>query len=53
MAFLLNLTLPVVNFTVVMLYQLKDRNHRLAMFNVTFLNDDAFAAGQLQVALSS
>lgn len=45
MAFLLNLTLPVVNFTIVMLYQTRERSHRLAVFNVTFLNDDAFAAG--------
>jgi hypothetical protein len=53
MAFLLNLTLPIVSFTIALLFKHSDRSNRLAIFNVTFLNDDAFAAGQLQVALSS
>jgi hypothetical protein len=39
MAFLLNLALPVVNFTIVMLYH-RDRSPRLALFNVTFINDE-------------
>jgi hypothetical protein len=45
MAFLLNLTLPIVNFTIAMLFLRSDRQQRLAIFNVTFLNDEIFAAG--------
>jgi len=45
MAFLLNLTLPIVNFTIAMLFLRSDRQQRMAIFNVTFLNDEIFAAG--------
>ena len=44
-AFLLNLTLPVVNFTIVMM-QSPPRSMgsmKLSVFNVTFINDDTFA----------
>ena len=53
MAFLLNLCLPVVNFTAVIMHQKWDRSQRIALFHVTFVTDEAFASSQLQGALSS
>jgi len=47
MAFLLNLVLPVVNFTIVMLSQSWDKKQKLSIFNCTILNDEAFANNQL------
>ena len=43
-AFLLDLTLPVVNFTIVMMQSPRPPDKmKLSIFNVTFINDDAFA----------
>jgi hypothetical protein len=53
MAFLLNLTLPIVSFTIAMLYQRPDKSQKLAIFSVTFLNEESLAYNSLQVALNS
>ena len=43
-AFLLNLTLPVVNFTIVMMQSPRPpAKMKLSVFNITFINDDVFA----------
>ena len=39
-AFLLNLTLPVVNFWLVMLHPTEEGPIKLTVLNVTFLNDE-------------
>jgi hypothetical protein len=41
-AFLLNLTLPIVNFNIILLQSPKQGNMKLSIFNVTFINDDTF-----------
>jgi len=53
MAFLVNLTLPVVCFTVAMLFQKNNRVQQLAIFNIMLLNDDLIANSQLSVAMNS
>ena len=53
-AFLLNLTLPVVNFTIVMMQSPpRTGQMKLSIFNVTFINDDTFADLKLYQALDS
>ena len=47
-AFLLNLTFPVVNFTIILYQDFK----RLSIFNITISNSESFASGQLEIALS-
>ena len=39
-AFLLNLTLPIVNFWLVMLHPTEDGPIKLTVLNITFLNDE-------------
>ena len=54
-AFLLNLTLPVVNFHIVMLHNSEVLNGqpKLTVLNVTFLNEEALAECSILCALSS
>ena len=52
-AFLLNLTLPVINFNIVMLQSPKQGNMKLSIFNVTFINDDTFGDLKLYQTLDS
>jgi len=52
-AFLLNLTLPVVNFYLVMLHWTDEGAAKLTVLNVTFLNDEALADCAILCALNS
>ena len=52
-AFLLNLTLPVVNFTIVMMQSPSTGHMKLSVFNITFINDDSFCDLKLYQTLDS
>ena len=52
-AFLLNLTLPIVNFTVIMLHHSEQGIPKLSVMNVTFLNDETLAECSIISALNS
>lgn len=53
-AFLLNLTLPVVNFTIVMMQSPRPPGRmKLSVFNITFINDETFADMKLYQTLDS
>ena len=52
-AFLLNLTLPIVNFTIIMLHHTDQGIPKLSVMNVTFLNEESFANYSILNALNS
>lgn len=52
-AFLLNLTLPIVNCTIVMLHHNDQDFAKLSVMNVTFLNEEAMAECAIMCALNS
>ena len=52
-AFLLNLTLPAVNFFIVMLHNTEGNLPKLSVLNVTFLNEEAMAECAILCALNS
>ena len=52
-AFLLNLTLPIVNFTIVMLHQTERGINKLSVLNISFLNDESLADCAILCALNS
>ena len=52
-AFLLNLTLPIINFYVVMGHNTEQGLFKLTILNVTFLNEDALANCSILSALNS
>ena len=52
-AFLLNLTLPIVNFTIVMVHQTESGMTKLSVINVSFLNDESLADCAILCALNS
>jgi hypothetical protein len=47
MAFLLNLTLPIVSFTIAMLFMKPDKSQKLAIFSVTLINEDSLSMSSL------
>ena len=51
-AFLLNLTLPIVNFSIVMLHWTEAGSAKLTVLNVTFLNEEALANCAILCALN-
>ena len=52
-AFLLNLTLPIVNFHVVMVHNTDQNVPKLTILNVTFLNEESLADCAILCALNS
>jgi len=52
-AFLLNLSLPIVNFWLVMLHPTDDGPYKMSVLNVTFLNEEALANCAILCALNS
>ena len=52
-AFLLNLTLPIVNFWLVMLHPTDDGPVKMSVLNVTFMNEEALANCAVLGALNS
>ena len=52
-AFLLNLTLPIVNFYIVMVHNTEQNVPKLTILNVTFLNEESLADCAILCALNS
>mmetsp|Transcript_32023 Transcript_32023/g.42442 ORF Transcript_32023/g.42442 Transcript_32023/m.42442 type:complete len:110 (-) Transcript_32023:775-1104(-) len=52
-AFLLNLTLPVVNFWLILLHPTDEMPVKLTVLNVSFLNEEALAECSVLTALNS
>lgn len=52
-AFLLNLTIPIVNFWLVMLHHTDEGPVKMSVLNVTFINEEALANNAVLCALNS
>ena len=52
-AFLLNLTMPIVNFSIVMVHHTEQGNPKLSVLNVSFLNEESLADCAILCALNS